>query len=133
MQRQLGVGCAIRYLECSWLETPAVIGWLRPIMLLPVNALTGLSEEQLKAVIGHELAHIRRRDWAINLFQRRAKSMLWRDGAYPWHRKPGDPFGPAARQTSATLGLSTAKGTFTSYPRSRWQGTLSEPPRRYPG
>src|ERR1700690_1638816 len=34
----------IRYCECRWLQAPAVIGWFRPIILLPVTALTGLSE-----------------------------------------------------------------------------------------
>ena len=36
LQRQLGLDRAIRYLECGWLQAPAVIGWLRPIVLLPV-------------------------------------------------------------------------------------------------
>jgi beta-lactamase regulating signal transducer with metallopeptidase domain len=69
LQRQFGLDRAIRYLECSWLQAPAVIGWLRPIVLLPVTALTGLSEDQLRAVIAHELAHIRRFDVFANLFQ----------------------------------------------------------------
>ena len=62
VQRQLGLDRAIRYLECGWLQAPAVIGWLRPIVLLPIAAITGLSEVQLRAVITHELAHIRRFD-----------------------------------------------------------------------
>src|SRR5258707_11449097 len=38
------------------------LGWFRPVVLLPVRALTGLTEEQIEAVIAHELAHIRRFD-----------------------------------------------------------------------
>ena len=62
LQRRLGLNRAIRYLECGWLQAPAVIGWIRPIVLLPISALTGLSEAQLRAVIAHELAHLRRHD-----------------------------------------------------------------------
>ena len=50
-------------------ELPAVIGWFRPVVLLPVSALTGLSEEQLRSIIAHELAHIQRFDAFVNLFQ----------------------------------------------------------------
>ena len=69
VQQRLGVARAIRYLECGWLQVPAVIGFLRPVILLPVAALTGLNEVQLRAVIAHELAHVRRWDFLVNLFQ----------------------------------------------------------------
>ena len=62
LQQRLGLDRAIQYLECEWVQAPAVIGWLRPAVLLPVFAMTGLSEEQFRAVIAHELAHIRRHD-----------------------------------------------------------------------
>ncbi|HEY8254887.1 MAG TPA: M56 family metallopeptidase, partial [Rhizomicrobium sp.] len=53
LQNRLGLDRVIQYLECAWVEAPAVIGWLRPAVLLPVFALTGLSEEQFRAVIAH--------------------------------------------------------------------------------
>lgn len=84
IQDQLGLTRAIRYLECNWLQAPAVIGWLRPIVLLPVTALTGLSEAQLRAVIAHELAHIRRFDCLANLFQIFAETLLFYHPAIWW-------------------------------------------------
>ena len=84
LQRALGMTRAIHYLECAWIETPAVIGWLRPAVLLPVFALTGLSEEQFRAVIAHELAHIRRHDWLVNLFQILAETLLFYHPALWW-------------------------------------------------
>jgi beta-lactamase regulating signal transducer with metallopeptidase domain len=84
LQSRLGLDRAIQYLECTWVETPAVIGWLRPAVLLPVFALTGLSEEQFKAVIAHELAHIRRHDWLVNLFQVLVESLLFYHPAMWW-------------------------------------------------
>src|SRR6185312_3160593 len=77
LQRQLGLNRAVRYLECAWLQTPGVIGWFRPTILLPVTALTGLNEEQLRAVIAHELAHIRRHDAFVNLFQILVEALLF--------------------------------------------------------
>jgi len=76
-QRRLGLHRAIRYCECQWLQTPAVIGWLRPIVLLPITALTGLSEEQLQSVVAHELAHIQRFDAFVNVFQIVVETLLF--------------------------------------------------------
>jgi beta-lactamase regulating signal transducer with metallopeptidase domain len=87
LQRQLGLTRAIRYLECAWLQAPAVIGWFRPIILLPVTALTGLSETQLRAVIAHELAHIRRLDAFVNLLQILVETLLFYHPAVWWLNK----------------------------------------------
>src|ERR1700741_4877009 len=69
LQARLGLHRAIRYCECRLVPVPAVIGFFRPIVLLPLRALTGLSPEQLEAVIAHELGHIKRFDIAVNFFQ----------------------------------------------------------------
>jgi len=84
LQDQLGLTRAIRYLECGWLQTPAMIGWLRPVILLPVTALTGLSEAQLRAVIAHELAHIRRHDFFVNFLQVLIETLLFYHPAVWW-------------------------------------------------
>jgi beta-lactamase regulating signal transducer with metallopeptidase domain len=87
LQLKLGLHRAIRYLQCDWLQAPAVIGWVRPVVFLPVAALTGLSELQLRAVITHELAHIRRRDAYVNLFQILAETLLFYHPAVWWLNK----------------------------------------------
>jgi len=84
LERRLGLRRALRYCQCRHLEAPAVIGWLRPVVLLPVAALTGLSPEQLGAVIAHELAHIRRHDAWVNLFQTGAETLLFYHPAVWW-------------------------------------------------
>ena len=56
-------------LESALVEVPTVVGWLRPVILLPASALTGLSPEQLEAILAHELAHIRRYDYLVNIVQ----------------------------------------------------------------
>jgi beta-lactamase regulating signal transducer with metallopeptidase domain len=84
LQRRLGLDRTIHYCVCLWLQAPAVIGWFRPIVLLPVTALTGLSEEQLQSVIAHELAHIQRLDPFVNLFQISVEALLFYHPAVWW-------------------------------------------------
>jgi beta-lactamase regulating signal transducer with metallopeptidase domain len=87
LQDRLGIDRAIQYCECKWLQAPAVIGWFRPIVFLPVSALTGLSEDQLHAVIAHELAHIRRFDPFVNVFQIFVETLLFYHPAVWWLNK----------------------------------------------
>jgi beta-lactamase regulating signal transducer with metallopeptidase domain len=87
LQARLGLQRVIRFCECRWLDAPAVIGWFRPVVLLPVRALTGLTEDQIEAVIAHELAHIRRFDAFVNLFQVIAESLLFFHPAVWWLNK----------------------------------------------
>ena len=58
-------------------DTPSVVGWLRPVILLPAATLLSLSVEQLEAVLAHELAHIRRHDYLVNLLQAVAETLLF--------------------------------------------------------
>jgi beta-lactamase regulating signal transducer with metallopeptidase domain len=87
LQDQLGLNRAIAYCGCKWLQAPAVIGWFRPVVFLPGTALTGLSEEQLEVVIAHELAHIRRFDPFVNVFQVCIETLLFYHPAVWWLNK----------------------------------------------
>jgi beta-lactamase regulating signal transducer with metallopeptidase domain len=84
LQRRMGLDRVIRFCECYRLDAPAVLGWFRPVVLLPVRALTGLTEEQIEAVIAHELAHIRRFDCFVNLFQIATETLLFYHPAVWW-------------------------------------------------
>jgi ankyrin repeat protein len=63
---------------------PMVVGWLRPAILLPPSALTGLTPDQLLAIIAHELAHVRRRDFLVNALQRVVECLLFYHPAVWW-------------------------------------------------
>jgi hypothetical protein len=80
----MGIQRVIRFCECVTLEAPAVIGWLCPVVSLPLSAITGLSAAQLDAVIAHELAHIKRLDAFVNLFQIAAETLLFYHPAVWW-------------------------------------------------
>ncbi|MEN8128535.1 MAG: M56 family metallopeptidase, partial [Planctomycetota bacterium] len=67
--QRLGLRRAVCIVESALVQVPTVIGWLKPVILLPAAALTGLDEVQLTAMIAHELAHIKRCDYLINIAQ----------------------------------------------------------------
>jgi len=75
--QRLGLRAAPAIYYCGRVTAPVVIGVLRPIILLPCAIATGLSVDQIQAVLTHELAHVRRLDPLINLFQRMAESLLF--------------------------------------------------------
>ena len=69
VKKRLNIACSIPLLKSEHLSVPAVIGWLRPVVLLPAVAITGLTPSEIESVLAHELAHIRRHDYLISLFQ----------------------------------------------------------------
>jgi beta-lactamase regulating signal transducer with metallopeptidase domain len=84
LQRRMGLDRVVRYCESVRLDAPAVAGWIRPVVLLPITAISGLSEEQLEAVIAHELAHIQRHDAFVHLFQVAVETLLFYHPAVWW-------------------------------------------------
>lgn len=77
LARRIGVSRPVVLLECALAQGPAVIGWLRPVILLPASAVSGLSGPELRAILAHELAHIRRYDYLINLLQCGMETLLF--------------------------------------------------------
>jgi len=82
--RQLRVSRPVRLCESVLVEVPTVIGWLRPVILMPASALTGLSAAQLEALLAHELGHIRRYDYLVNLLQTAVETLLFYHPAVWW-------------------------------------------------
>jgi beta-lactamase regulating signal transducer with metallopeptidase domain len=59
------------------ITTPMVVGWVRPMILLPISLTTGWPVAQLRALLVHELAHIRRKDPIVNFLQLICESLLF--------------------------------------------------------
>jgi beta-lactamase regulating signal transducer with metallopeptidase domain len=68
---------AARLCRSALVEVPTVVGHLRPVVLVPLSALAGLTPQQLEAVLAHELAHVRRRDFLVNLLQTAVETLLF--------------------------------------------------------
>lgn len=84
---QLGIRRSIRLCESALAQVPAVIGWLRPVVLVPAGALLNLSARELEAVLAHELAHIRRFDYVANLLQSAIETLMFYHPAMWWLSK----------------------------------------------
>ena len=65
----LQISKTVQLFESARVSSPLVIGFLKPVVLLPIGLATGLSNAQIEAVLAHELAHVKRHDYLINLLQ----------------------------------------------------------------
>jgi len=81
---RMRVSRPVQLLESLLVEVPAVIGWLRPVILVPASALTGLTPQQLEVLLAHELAHVRRYDYLVNVVQCVIETLLFYHPAVWW-------------------------------------------------
>ena len=84
LARALGVRHVVRLLESVVVDVPSVIGLVRPAILLPASTLAGLTPAQLEMILAHELAHIRRHDFLVNLLQSAVETLLFYHPAVWW-------------------------------------------------
>ncbi len=80
----IGVRIRVQVLMSTQVDAPCVLGWLKPVILLPPSVLTGLSPLQLEMVLAHELAHIRRYDYLVNLLQVGVETLLFYHPVVRW-------------------------------------------------
>lgn len=81
---RLALRRAVRVFESTRVAVPMMMGWLKPVVLLPTAALAGLSPTQLEALLAHELAHVRRHDYLVNLLQSVVETLLFYHPAVWW-------------------------------------------------
>ncbi|MGA2231008.1 MAG: M56 family metallopeptidase, partial [Tepidisphaeraceae bacterium] len=84
MADRIGVRRVVALAESSLIQVPTVIGAVFPVVLLPLGAMTGLTPEQLRGLLAHELAHVRRLDYAANLVQSAIETLLFFNPAARW-------------------------------------------------
>jgi beta-lactamase regulating signal transducer with metallopeptidase domain len=84
ISRRLLVSRPVRVLESALVRVPTAVGWLRPVILVPASAFTGLTPRQLETILAHELAHVRRHDYLFNLLQTAAETLLFYHPAAWW-------------------------------------------------
>jgi thiol-disulfide isomerase/thioredoxin len=81
---RFGIRRVVDVYESVLVRTPVVVGWTAPVILLPASVATGLTPAQLRAVLAHEMAHICRHDYLVNVFQTLAESLLFYHPAVWW-------------------------------------------------
>jgi bla regulator protein blaR1 len=77
LSKELRLRNAVQVLVSNRIDVPSVIGWVSPVILLPVSSFSGLTPEQLEMVLAHELAHIRRHDFVVNAMQSVIETLLF--------------------------------------------------------
>lgn len=84
LKARISVSRPVRLLVSGLLQAPAAIGWFRPIVLMPAGALAGLPSTQIEALLVHELAHIRRHDYLVNILQSAVEAVFFYHPAVWW-------------------------------------------------
>jgi bla regulator protein BlaR1 len=84
---QLRLSKAVTLLESGLAKVPMVIGHLKPVILVPVGLLNALSVDEVEAILIHELAHIRRRDYLVNMLQSGMEIVFFFNPAVLWVSK----------------------------------------------
>ena len=84
VSKRLGLDRSVQILESSIAQVPLVVGCLRPVILLPVSLLANIPATQLDAILAHELAHIRRHDFFVNLLQILIETLFFYHPAVWW-------------------------------------------------
>ena len=84
LANRVGLTRPIRMAKSGLVQIPVVIGFLNPLILMPISVLAGLPRAHLEAILAHELAHIRRHDYVVNLFQTFIETILFYHPAVWW-------------------------------------------------
>ncbi|WP_126248842.1 M56 family metallopeptidase [Chitinophaga rhizosphaerae] len=77
LARKMGIGKKVGLFISRHLQVPVMIGFMKPVILLPTAMVNNLSPEQLEAILLHELAHIKRNDYLLNIFQSIVETILF--------------------------------------------------------
>jgi beta-lactamase regulating signal transducer with metallopeptidase domain len=74
----------VSLLQSGLVKVPMVVGWLKPVILVPIGMLAHISPEQVESILLHELAHIRRQDYVFNLVQHVVDTLFFFNPALLW-------------------------------------------------
>lgn len=80
----LKVGAKVAIAQSVAVSVPTLVGWLRPVILLPAGLITQLSQSELEAVIAHELGHVRRLDPLVNVLQSLIEALFFYHPGTRW-------------------------------------------------
>ena len=84
MAARFGLGREVRLRIVDGLASPVTAGWWRPVVLVPAALVSGMSPQLLEALLAHELGHVRRHDYLVNLLQNVIETLLFYHPAVWW-------------------------------------------------
>jgi beta-lactamase regulating signal transducer with metallopeptidase domain len=77
LSSRMGISRSAQLLQSALVSVPVLIGWIRPVILLPLGLATNLTPSQLDAILAHELAHLRRHDYLVNMLQTLVETLFF--------------------------------------------------------
>ena len=84
MAMRMNIRRVMSIVQSSAVSVPVIVGWLRPTIVLPIATLSNLTPAQVEALIAHELAHVRRHDYFVNILQSTVEALLFYHPAVWW-------------------------------------------------
>jgi hypothetical protein len=84
LAKTMGIKRAVSLFESAIVKVPVAIGYLKPLILIPIGMVNALGPQEVEAILLHELAHIRRRDWLVNLLQNFVETIFFFNPAVLW-------------------------------------------------
>lgn len=87
LRKSIGIAQRIRVAVSQHISVPGVLGCVWPTLLLPVSMVSGVPADDLRAILAHELAHVRRYDYLVNFCQMMIEAILFFNPAAWWISK----------------------------------------------
>lgn len=84
LRARMRINHPVKLAESALVKVPVAIGFLKPIILVPVGLLSQLPPDQVETILLHELAHIRRHDYLVNILQRLVEAVFFFNPAILW-------------------------------------------------
>jgi len=81
---KMGIPQSVKLLQSGLVNVPVVLGVLKPVILVPIGLLSNIPPEQAESILLHELAHIRRKDYLVNLLQRFVDAIFFFNPSLLW-------------------------------------------------
>lgn len=115
LRARFGVMRPVRLLSSVRVVTPMLVGWIKPVILLPASLLSGFPPQQVELIIAHELGHIRRWDYLANLAQVVVETVLFYHPVVHWISRD---VRNAREECCDDLVLQVASGKALTYARA---------------
>ena len=84
LARRFNLRRSIRVLVSEQIDTPTLIGWIKPVILIPTAVALGFPRQQIELILAHELGHLRRYDHLVNLAQAVVETLLFYHPVVHW-------------------------------------------------
>jgi beta-lactamase regulating signal transducer with metallopeptidase domain len=84
LAEKLGLSQSVKIMQSGIAQVPMVVGHFKPLILIPLGLLNGLSNAEVEAILSHELAHIKRKDYLVNLLQSFIEIVFFFNPAVLW-------------------------------------------------